>query len=186
LEFENDPNSPILVKLNPEDLERIKAYETLLPKNAILKADPTMFVGSVRVQINGALIEDLIEQRSTALWQALTRGQDAGEPPPSFLKNLELMKEAFDEVEELVEELPQPPRTSPEEPVDELQAEQVAGDEASVEAPESEGSADEPRVEQETANTDAEVQEPEEDPATADSAEHETPASEAPDEDPKP
>jgi flagellar biosynthesis/type III secretory pathway protein FliH len=99
LEFENDPNSPILVKLNPEDLERIKAYETLLPKNAILKADPTMFVGSVRVQINGALIEDLIEQRSTALWQALTRGQDAGEPPPSFLKNLELMKEAFDEVE---------------------------------------------------------------------------------------
>ena len=99
LEFENDPNSPILVKLNPEDLERIKAYETLLPKNAILKADPTMFVGSVRVQINGALIEDLIEQRSTALWQALTRGQDAGEPPPSFLKNLELMKEACDEVE---------------------------------------------------------------------------------------
>ena len=80
LEFENDPNSPILVKLNPEDLERIKAYETLLPKNAILKADPTMFVGSVRVQINGALIEDLIERRSTALWQALTRGQDAGEP----------------------------------------------------------------------------------------------------------
>jgi len=99
LEFENDPNSPILVKLNPEDLERIKAYETLLPKNAILKADPTMFVGSVRVQINGALIEDLIERRSTALWQALTRGQDAGEPPPSFLKNLELVKEAFDEVE---------------------------------------------------------------------------------------
>lgn len=105
LEFENDPNSPILVKLNPEDLERIKAYETLLPKNAILKADPTMFVGSVRVQINGALIEDLIERRSTALWQALTRGQDAGEPPPSFLKNLELVKEAFDEVEAETEQM---------------------------------------------------------------------------------
>ena len=105
LEFENDPNSPILVKLNPEDLERIKAYETLLPKNAILKADPTMFVGSVRVQINGALIEDLIERRSTALWQALTRGQDAGEPPPSFLKNLELVKEAFDKVEAETEQV---------------------------------------------------------------------------------
>jgi flagellar biosynthesis/type III secretory pathway protein FliH len=102
-EFENDPSSPILVKLNPEDLERIKTYETLLPKNAILKSDPTMFVGSVRVQINGAVIEDLIEQRSTALWQALTRGQDAGEPPPSFLKNLELMKEAFEEVDAEVE-----------------------------------------------------------------------------------
>ncbi len=62
-----------------------------------------MFVGSVRVQINGAVIEDLIEQRSTALWQALTRGQDAGEPPPSFLKNLELMKEAFEEVDAEVE-----------------------------------------------------------------------------------
>jgi flagellar biosynthesis/type III secretory pathway protein FliH len=97
-EFENDPSSPILVKLNPEDLERIKDYETLLPKNAILKSDPTMFVGSVRVQINGAVVEDLVERRSMALWQALTRGQDAGEPPPSFLKNLELMKEAFDEV----------------------------------------------------------------------------------------
>jgi flagellar biosynthesis/type III secretory pathway protein FliH len=108
-EFENDPSSPILVKLNPEDLERIKTYETLLPKNAILKSDPTMFVGSVRVQINGAVIEDLIEQRSTALWRALTRGQDAGEPPPSFLKNLELMKEAFEEVGAEAETEHQPP-----------------------------------------------------------------------------
>jgi flagellar biosynthesis/type III secretory pathway protein FliH len=108
-EFENDPSSPILVKLNPEDIERIKAYGALLPKNAILKSDPTMFVGSVRVQINGAVIEDLIEQRSTALWQALTRGQDAGEPPPSFLKNLELMKEAFDEVDVEPEADQEPP-----------------------------------------------------------------------------
>ena len=155
LEFENDPNSPILVKLNPEDLERIKAYETLLPKNAILKADPTMFVGSVRVQINGALIEDLIERRSTALWQALTRGQDAGEPPPSFLKNLELVKEAFDEVEAdaEIDAEPEPEKPAMNARVDAEQVTQepaVEQDPSSVELPVAqESTTQEPAVEQE-------------------------------------
>ena len=155
LEFENDPNSPILVKLNPEDLERIKAYETLLPKNAILKADPTMFVGSVRVQINGALIEDLIERRSTALWQALTRGQDAGEPPPSFLKNLELVKEAFEEVEAdaEIDAEPEPEKPAMNARVDAEQVTQepaVEQDPSSVELPVAqESTTQEPAVEQE-------------------------------------
>ena len=163
LEFENDPNSPILVKLNPEDLERIKAYETLLPKNAILKADPTMFVGSVRVQINGALIEDLIERRSTALWQALTRGQDAGEPPPSFLKNLELVKEAFEEVEAdaEIDAEPEPEKPAMNARVDAEQVTQepaVEQDPSSVELPVAqESTTQEPAVEQEPSSVELPV-----------------------------
>jgi flagellar biosynthesis/type III secretory pathway protein FliH len=163
LEFENDPNSPILVKLNPEDLERIKAYETLLPKNAILKADPTMFVGSVRVQINGALIEDLIERRSTALWQALTRGQDAGEPPPSFLKNLELVKEAFEEVEAdaEIDAEPEPEKPAMNARVDAEQVTQepaVERDPSSVELPVAqESTTQEPAVEQEPSSVELPV-----------------------------
>jgi len=199
LEFENDPNSPILVKLNPEDLERIKAYETLLPKNAILKADPTMFVGSVRVQINGALIEDLIEQRSTALWQALTRGQDAGEPPPSFLKNLELMKEAFDEVEAEtahepslgngeanVEQALAPETIQADAPVPEDSTlEDLSGDEVPSEEPIAEGSEEDASIEEVVAvEEDSSVNES---PAIDQPVEKEVVAQEPPaDEEPKP
>ncbi|MGA1471082.1 MAG: FliH/SctL family protein [Burkholderiaceae bacterium] len=199
LEFENDPNSPILVKLNPEDLERIKAYETLLPKNAILKADPTMFVGSVRVQINGALIEDLIEQRSTALWQALTRGQDAGEPPPSFLKNLELMKEAFDEVEAEtahepslgngeanVEQALAPETIQADASVPEDSApEDLSGDEVPSEEPIAEGSEEDASIEEVVAVE--EDSSANESPAIDQPVEQELVAQEPPaDEDPKP
>lgn len=101
-EFDQDPTAPVLVRINPEDLERLKSHGAALPGNMTLRADPTLTLGSVRVQMNGALIEDLIEHRADALWASLTKGLDAGGPPPSFLQNVALIKEALDQVEPAV------------------------------------------------------------------------------------
>jgi flagellar biosynthesis/type III secretory pathway protein FliH len=103
-EFNQDPNASVLIKLNPDDLGRLKARDAQLPKNMVLRGDPLLTMGSVRVQMNGALIEDLIEHRARALWESLTSGLDVGVPPPSFLQNVALIKEAFDGVDAVIEE----------------------------------------------------------------------------------
>jgi flagellar biosynthesis/type III secretory pathway protein FliH len=103
-EFNQDPNASVLIKLNPEDLARLKTRDAQLPKNMVLRSDPLLTMGSVRVQMNGALIEDLIEHRGRALWESLTSGLDVGAPPPSFLQNVALIKEAFDGVDAVIEE----------------------------------------------------------------------------------
>jgi flagellar biosynthesis/type III secretory pathway protein FliH len=103
-EFNQDPSASVLIKLNPEDLARLKTRDAQLPKNMVLRSDPLLTMGSVRVQMNGALIEDLIEHRARALWESLTRGLDLGAPPPSFLQNVALIKEAFDGVDAVIEE----------------------------------------------------------------------------------
>ncbi len=103
-EFNQDPNASVLIKLNPEDLARLKTRDAQLPKNMVLRSDPLLTMGSVRVQMNGALIEDLIEHRARALWESLTSGLDVGAPPPSFLQNVALIKEAFDGVDAVIEE----------------------------------------------------------------------------------
>ena len=103
-EFNQDPSASVLIKLNPEDHARLKTRDAQLPKNMVLRSDPLLTMGSVRVQMNGALIEDLIEHRARALWESLTRGLDLGAPPPSFLQNVALIKEAFDGVDAVIEE----------------------------------------------------------------------------------
>jgi flagellar biosynthesis/type III secretory pathway protein FliH len=102
-EFDKDPSAPVLVRLNPEDLARIEGHGLSLPGSMTFKPDPTLTSGSVKVQMNGALIEDLIEDRAAALWHSLTAQVDAGAPPPSFLQNVALVKEAFDEVDSVIE-----------------------------------------------------------------------------------
>jgi len=102
-EFDKDPSAPVLVRLNPEDLSRIEGHGLSLPGSMTLKADPTLTSGSVKVQMNGALIEDLIEDRAEALWHSLTAKVDAGAPPPSFLQNVALVKEAFEQVDSVID-----------------------------------------------------------------------------------
>jgi flagellar biosynthesis/type III secretory pathway protein FliH len=103
-EFNQDPTASVLIKLNPDDLGRLKTRDAQLPKNMVLRGDPLLTMGSVRVQMNGALIEDLVEHRARALWESLTSGLDVGAPPPSFLQNVALIKEAFDGVDAVIEE----------------------------------------------------------------------------------
>ncbi len=98
MEFEQEAASPLVVRMHPDDLARLEQDEALLPKNMILRPDPHLLIGSVKVQMNGALIEDLMVHRGQVLWQALMQGQEAGDLPDSFLRNVALVKEAFDEV----------------------------------------------------------------------------------------
>ncbi|MDA1188003.1 MAG: hypothetical protein O3B29_09435, partial [Proteobacteria bacterium] len=42
--------------------------------------------------------EDLMQHRAQVLWRSLMQGQEAGDLPDSFLRNVALVKEAFDEV----------------------------------------------------------------------------------------
>ncbi len=102
-EFDKDPSAPVLVRLNPEDLARIEGHGLSLPGSMTLKADATLTSGSVKVQMNGALIEDLIEDRAEVLWHSLTAEVDAGAPPPSFLQNVALVKEAFEQVDSVID-----------------------------------------------------------------------------------
>jgi len=102
-EFDKDPTAPVLVRLNPEDLARIEGHGLSLPGSMTFKSDPMLTSGSVKVQMNGALIEDLIEDRAAALWNSLTAQVDAGPPPPSFLQNVALVKEAFDQVDSVID-----------------------------------------------------------------------------------
>ncbi len=98
MEFEQEAAVPVVVRMHPDDLARIEQDDALLPKNMILRADLNLLIGSVKVQMNGALIEDLMQHRAQVLWQALMQGQEAGDLPDSFLRNVALVKEAFDEV----------------------------------------------------------------------------------------
>ena len=98
MEFDQEATAPVVIRMHPDDLARFEQDDALLPKNMILRPDPNLLIGSVKVQMNGALIEDLMQHRAQVLWQALMQGQEAGDLPDSFLRNVALVKEAFDEV----------------------------------------------------------------------------------------
>ena len=102
-EFGQETTAPILVRLNPQDLARFQKHAPVLPSTMTLKADPGMTQGGVRVQMNGAMVEDLIEDRAERLWLSLTSGLEAGSPPQSFLQNVERVKEAFDAVDSVID-----------------------------------------------------------------------------------
>jgi flagellar biosynthesis/type III secretory pathway protein FliH len=102
-EFGQETVAPIMVRLNPQDLAGFQKHEPVLPPQMTLKADPSITQGGVRVQMNGAMVEDLIEERADRLWSSLTSGLDAGAPPTSFLQNVERVKEAFDAVDSVLE-----------------------------------------------------------------------------------
>ena len=98
MEFDQEATAPVVIRMHPDDLARFEQDDALLPKNMILRPDPNVLIGSVKVQMNGALIEDLMQHRAQVLWRALMQGQEAGDLPDSFLRNVALVKEAFDEV----------------------------------------------------------------------------------------
>lgn len=102
-EFGQTTLAPVVVSLNPDDRTLLQEGGFSLPTQAELRQDRTLSRGSVRVAMNGAVVEDLIETRYKALWRALTQDETA-EPPPSFLKNVELVKEAFAESDALPED----------------------------------------------------------------------------------
>jgi flagellar biosynthesis/type III secretory pathway protein FliH len=102
-EFGQETTAPILVRLNPQDLARFQKHAPVLPSTMTLKADPGMTQGGVRVQMNGAMVEDLIEDRAERLWLSLISGLEAGSPPQSFLQNVERVKEAFDAVDSVID-----------------------------------------------------------------------------------
>ncbi|NBT35061.1 MAG: hypothetical protein EBT03_05910 [Betaproteobacteria bacterium] len=97
LEFGQDVTSPVLAQLNPRDLQQLRELSLTLPKTIELRPDETLTPGSLRVAMNGAVVEDLIEHRHKVLWRALVEDEEA-EPPPSFLRSVELVKAAFDDV----------------------------------------------------------------------------------------
>jgi flagellar biosynthesis/type III secretory pathway protein FliH len=99
MEFDQEATAPVVIRMHPDDLARFEQDDALLPKNMILRPDPNVLIGSVKVQMNGALIEDLMQHRAQVLWHSLMQGQEAGDLPDSFLRNVALVKEAFDEVD---------------------------------------------------------------------------------------
>ncbi len=107
-EFQQETSAPIVVRMNPADHERHLAYGAMAPKNMDLRPDPSLSAGSVKVSMNGAMIEDLIEHRRQALWDALMSA--AAKPdddlPDSFLRNVAIVKEAMALVDD---ESTQPP-----------------------------------------------------------------------------
>lgn len=100
-EFSQDPSQPVMLTMNPEDLSRFQASGVQLPKGMDLRGDDRLSVGSLRASMNGAVIEDLIEHRQQHLWQALMQ-DDRAAPPASFLQSVEQVREAFDDVFEVL------------------------------------------------------------------------------------
>ncbi len=96
-ELGQETRSPVAVYLNPNDLAQLRAGDMEPPDSLELRAEETLAPGSLRVSMNGAVIEDLIETRHKALWRALVQDEQA-EPPQSFLRNMDLVKEAMDDV----------------------------------------------------------------------------------------
>ena len=97
LELGQETRSPVSVYLNPQDLQQIRSG-TLTPPEALeLRVDETLTPGSLRVSMNGAVIEDLIETRHKALWRALVQDEQAV-PPASFLRSMDLVKDAMDDI----------------------------------------------------------------------------------------
>ncbi|MGA1302044.1 MAG: hypothetical protein ACO3X3_06075 [Burkholderiaceae bacterium] len=107
-EFQQETSAPIVVRMNPADHERHLAYGAMAPKNMDLRPDPSLSSGSVKVSMNGAMIEDLIEHRRQALWDALMSSAATPDDdlPDSFLRNVAIVKEAMASVDD---ESTQPP-----------------------------------------------------------------------------
>jgi flagellar biosynthesis/type III secretory pathway protein FliH len=101
-EFQQETSAPIVVRMNPADHERHLAYGAMAPKNMDLRPDPSLSSGSVKVSMNGAMIEDLIEHRRQALWDALMSAAAAPDDdlPDSFLRNVAIVKEAMASVDD--------------------------------------------------------------------------------------
>ena len=100
-ELQHESAVPILVRMNPDDLQRFKAYSTTIDERVDVRADSKLMPGSIRVAMNGSMIDDLIEHRRDALWQSLmaaAQGIDDS-PPDSFLKNVAMVKEAMEAVD---------------------------------------------------------------------------------------
>lgn len=97
MEFGQETISPSVIFLNSVDLKHLKESGFGMPTTVDLRADDTLLPGSVRVSMNGAVIEDLIQTRHRALWRALVENEQA-EPPPSFLANVEAVKGAMDDI----------------------------------------------------------------------------------------
>ena len=100
-ELQHESTVPILVRMNPDDLQRFKAYSTTIDERVDVRADSKLMPGSIRVAMNGSMIDDLIEHRRDALWQSLmaaAQGIDDS-PPDSFLKNVAMVKEAMEAVD---------------------------------------------------------------------------------------
>ena len=102
-ELQQATDAPILVRMHPIDHERHLAYGAMAPKNMELRADPSLSQGSVKVSMNGASIEDLIEHRRGVLWETLmapTRASSREDLPDSFLRNVAIVKEAMASVDD--------------------------------------------------------------------------------------
>lgn len=97
-ELQQATDAPILVRMHPVDHERHLAYGAMAPKNMELRADPSLSQGSVKVSMNGASIDDLIEHRRGVLWETLmapARASSRDDLPDSFLRNVAIVKEAM-------------------------------------------------------------------------------------------
>jgi flagellar biosynthesis/type III secretory pathway protein FliH len=100
-ELQHESAVPIVVRMNPDDLQRFKAYSASIDEQVDVRADPKLMSGSIRVAMNGSMIDDLIEHRRDALWQSLMAAAEGIEdsPPDSFLKNVAMVKEAMEAVD---------------------------------------------------------------------------------------
>ena len=63
IEVERAPNNDLLLRLNPEDLERWKRVAPASLDSLEVRADTSLSIGSVRVSAGESIIEDLVEHR---------------------------------------------------------------------------------------------------------------------------
>ena len=77
-EMSGSSEKTLIVHLNPEDLELYKPLAEQFGETISLRPNSTLQRGSVRVSLDGAVVEDLIERRVQALSKSLKEAAPSG------------------------------------------------------------------------------------------------------------
>jgi len=86
LEEIEHPDEPVIVSLNPDDLQRVQALGGGSVEHMKLEADAQLTLGSVRVRVNDTLVEDLMTHRLEPLVRRLLKQPDAWLHQSSLLR----------------------------------------------------------------------------------------------------
>lgn len=84
----DQPGDKVLVSLNPGDLQRLQAMGEGASVGMRLQADAALRMGSVRVQVNETVVQDLIENRIEALARRLLQNPEAWSASSSLLQDV--------------------------------------------------------------------------------------------------
>jgi hypothetical protein len=78
-ELNTSGDKPIVIHLNPEDLEVYRPTVANFGDSLVLRHDATLERGSVRVSLDGSVVEDLMQRRVSGMQKSLAQA-----PAPSW------------------------------------------------------------------------------------------------------